>query len=122
MVFGNASAGDMVVKIGATIGITGGTVNGTRFYTYFWGAELLVRLLRPPTLMILHLLHIPVDHTILTLIFPNQPQQFCARGDSGTGVFKFDGGTCSWAVTLVGIDHPDRQECQQRIRTSGFAR
>jgi hypothetical protein len=44
---------------------------------------------------------------------PNQPQPFCARGDSGTGVFKFDRGTCSWAVMLVGIDHPDRNANNQ---------
>ncbi|KAA8898916.1 hypothetical protein FN846DRAFT_961554 [Sphaerosporella brunnea] len=43
---------------------------------------------------------------ILTLISPNQPQLFCACGDSGAGVFKFDGGTCSWVGMLVGIDQP----------------
>jgi len=106
MIRGHAEVGDTVLKIGASTGITRGVVNGTKLYSYFQGTILpapdpnaAIDDTRP---------NHPIDRTTMMTIFPESSSgpngSFCARGDSGGGVFKFKDGHCTWVGQLVGLD------------------
>jgi hypothetical protein len=95
MGIGDAGAGDKVFKIGATTGMTSGVVNGTKLLKYQQHMK--------PSL--------GAEKSMLAVIFPNHlppgggDKAFCARGDSGAGIFKLEGTRVSWVGLLVGNDN-----------------
>jgi hypothetical protein len=88
-----ALPGDTVIKFGATTGLSAGIVNANHVYHYA----------SPKA----------TEPTLMMLIFSKKEPLFCARGDSGGGVFKHEGTRLNWVGLLVGFDHSRGDCCEE---------
>ena len=108
-----AKAGSTVFKVGATTSTTRGIVNKEPVYYYQTGTA------DPKDPKD----SIPYDCTKLCLIlrhFSSDPP-FCARGDTGAGVFACSKeGRLSWVGLLVGIEGMEDPETSSLVRPSEF--
>jgi hypothetical protein len=96
----NALPGDTVIKVGATTGVTAGIINANCVYYYTCGTSLPADPLDEDN---------NYDVATLRLVFAKtgtkETEPFCAPGDSGGGIFKYEGTRLNWIGLLVAIDN-----------------